>query len=138
MKNTHSIRIPNTLAGLTAGAAGMREFLGSIGVSEEVAFALDLAYEELVTNTIKYAYADANPHEIDILVEVDQDAVELQVCDDGQEFDPTIQEAPDTSLPVEDRPIGGLGLLLVQKLTDSFTYQRSENKNFTRIRKRRI
>jgi serine/threonine-protein kinase RsbW len=138
MKNDYSIRIPNTLDGLTAGAAGMREFLGAVGVSAEVAFALDLAYEELVTNTIKYSYADSAPHDIDILVLVDDDSVELEVCDDGQEFDPTIQAPPDTTLPVEDRPIGGLGLHLIRNLTDAFTYRRSENKNFTRIRKRRI
>jgi len=138
MKNDYFIRIPNTLDGLTAGAAGMREFLGTVGVSAEVAFALDLAYEELVTNTIKYSYADSDPHDIDISVTVDDDSVELEVCDDGQEFDPTIQAPPDTSLPVEDRPIGGLGLHLIRNLTDAFTYRRSGKKNFTRIRKRRI
>lgn len=137
-KTDFRTRIPNSLEGLTSGSAEMREFLDLTGVSQEVAFALDLTYEELVTNTIKYAYRDTASHWIEIIIEVSDDAVELEVGDDGEPFDPTTYESPDTSLPVEERPIGGLGLHLIRNLTDSFTYRRDGDWNRARIRKRRI
>lgn len=132
------IQIPNTLDGLKVGADGMREFLEKHDVAAETAFALDLTFEELITNTIKYAHSDLLPHEIEIRVSVVPDAVELEVCDDGDPFDPTAQEAPDTSLPVEERPIGGLGIHLIKNLTDAFEYRREEGKNRILVRKRRV
>ena len=138
MKDEFRIEILNSLSGLTEGAGAMREFLERAGVSAEVAFALDLAYEELLTNTIKYAYRDNDTHRIGIVITVDADAVELEVIDDGEPFDPTVQEAPNTSLPVDERPLGGLGLHLIKNLTDAFTYRRDDEKNCVKIRKRRI
>jgi anti-sigma regulatory factor (Ser/Thr protein kinase) len=44
-------------------------------------------------------------------------------------FDPTSQVEADTSLSVEDRPIGGLGIYLVRQLMDSINYERIDGKN---------
>jgi len=138
VKEEFRFEISNTPSGLTEGAGAMRDFLDRVGVSAEVAFALDLTYEELVTNTIKYAYCDSGEHTIGIVITVDAEAVELEVIDDGKPFDPTVQQAPDTSLPVDERPLGGLGLHLVKNLTDAFNYRRAGEHNCVSIRKRRI
>ncbi len=138
MKNSLSIRIPATTEGLTDGANQTREFLESCGVATATAFAIDLTYEELVTNTIKYAYRDQELHWIEIVVAVDDDLVELEVSDDGEAFDPTAQEPPDTSLPAEERPIGGLGLHLIRNLTDAFSYRREDGCNKICVCKRRV
>lgn len=138
MKNLLPIRIPATTDGLTDGANQTREFLESCGVATETAFAVDLAYEELVTNTIKYAYRDKELHWIEIVITVDDDVVEVEFSDDGEEFDPTAHEPPDTSLSAEERPIGGLGLHLIRNLTDAFTYRRESGCNKVCVRKRRV
>lgn len=52
-------------------------------------------------------------------------AVELSFVDQGQPFDPLSQPAPDLTLPLEDRPIGGLGIALISQLTDSQSYNYS-------------
>ena len=51
------------------------------------------------------------------------------VIDSGVPFDPTAKEKADTSLSVEDRPIGGLGIFLVRELMDSINYERVDNRN---------
>ncbi|MBR3725132.1 MAG: ATP-binding protein [Bacteroidales bacterium] len=51
-------------------------------------------------------------------------------------FDPTIREEVDTTLPVEERPIGGLGIHLIRRLMDSINYERREGRNILTLRKR--
>jgi anti-sigma regulatory factor (Ser/Thr protein kinase) len=51
-------------------------------------------------------------------------------------FDPTAKEKVDTSLPAEDRQIGGLGILLVRELMDSINYERTDGKNVLTLIKR--
>ena len=44
-------------------------------------------------------------------------------------FNPLTHEPPDTSLPIDRRPIGGLGIFLVIKEADAITYDYSDNEN---------
>ena len=48
---------------------------------------------------------------------------------DGPPFDPFRQAAPDTTLSVADRPIGGLGIHLVRELMDEVSYERRDARN---------
>ena len=49
--------------------------------------------------------------------------------DDGVPYDPTAEEEPDVTLAMEERPVGGLGLHMVRKMTASMTYERAEDEN---------
>jgi len=53
----------------------------------------------------------------------------FQIIDAGVPFDPTKKDKADTTLSVEDRQIGGLGILLVRELMDSINYERENGKN---------
>lgn len=44
-------------------------------------------------------------------------------------YDPTAAAAPDITLPAEERPIGGLGLHMVRKMSTSMQYRYSEGEN---------
>ena len=55
--------------------------------------------------------------------------------DDGHEFNPFLQPAPDTTLPLHLRPIGGLGIHFVRNLLDTCDYQRREGKNIVTVTK---
>ena len=56
--------------------------------------------------------------------------------DEGIPFDPLAQQAPDTSLPLMDRPVGGLGIFLVKKTMDAVEYRHENGRNILTIRKR--
>ena len=58
---------------------------------------------------------------------------EVVVSDDGPAFDPLAAAAPDTSLGVEERPIGGLGIALVRRLMDEVEYERRDGRNHLRL-----
>ena len=96
---------------------------------------LNLVLEEAVTNTIFYSYADTEIHRIEIELKKEDKQLIIRITDDGNPFDPTKKEKPDTSLSIEDRKIGGLGIFLIQQLMDQVNYKREENKNILILKK---
>ena len=60
----------------------------------------------------------------------------VAVEDDGEPFNPLEAAEADTSKPLEERAIGGLGVHLVRKLTDALEYQRHEGRNLLVMKKR--
>jgi sigma-B regulation protein RsbU (phosphoserine phosphatase) len=82
---------------------------------------LDLVLEELFTNMVKYGNG-ADP--IRITLRRCPGGVEVTITDYGVEpFDVTRAAAIDTTLPLEERQPGGLGLHLVRKLAEALEYE---------------
>ena len=97
------------------------------GVAGE--FFANLVVDELVTNCIKYAYSDAREHVIEVELQIANGDLTVTVVDDGQPFNPLTVPTPDTSLAIEERPLGGLGLHLLRQLSDGMSYERRGNQN---------
>lgn len=98
--------------------------------------AADLALEEHVTNVIEYAYDDTAPHEIQIRLSVEDGHLQIEIEDDGRPFNPLTRPPVDTSLPLDEKPVGGLGVHLIRSLMDEAEYRRESGKNILRLRKR--
>jgi serine/threonine-protein kinase RsbW len=98
-----------------------------VGVAGE--FFANLVVDELVTNCIKYAYSDAHDHVIEVELQIANGDLTVTVVDDGRAFNPLTIPSPDTSLAIDERPLGGLGLHLLRKLSDGITYERRGNQN---------
>lgn len=81
--------------------------------------------DELWSNIVRYSGAT----EASVEIGVERDMVMLRFIDDGVAFDPTTAEGPDTSIPAEDRPIGGLGILMVQQMSSLLLYEREGDEN---------
>lgn len=96
--------------------------------SSAVPFA-NLCIEEIVSNCVKYGYADRSEHLIGLVVEIDADRVLVEIRDDGREFNPLTAPEPDLSGPVEDRAIGGLGLRMVRRMASGADYRREGGVN---------
>ena len=96
----------------------------------------DLALEEHVTNVLKYAYADTALHEIRVRLSCDGGALYVEVEDDGRAFNPLEGPPVDTSIPLEQRPIGGLGIHLMRRFMDELDYRREGSRNILRMTKR--
>ena len=98
--------------------------------------AIDVAVDELITNIVHYAYKpDVGYATVRVDVLNEPLTVEVTFIDNGKQYDPLANEDPDTSLPLEDRPIGGLGLLIVKKSMDFVSYEYKDGKNILTIRK---
>ena len=90
---------------------------------------LKLAVEEAVVNVMQYAYPLGTTGDIDVDALSDGELLKIVISDRGKAFDPTQAAKADTTLAVDERPIGGLGILLVRELMDSINYERIDSKN---------
>ena len=90
---------------------------------------VNLVLEELAMNTINHGH-DGGLHQISITFSSTDDALVIDILDDGKPFDPlTDAPIPNVNAPINERPIGGLGVYLVRKLMDEVTYRREEGRN---------
>jgi serine/threonine-protein kinase RsbW len=96
---------------------------------------LNLVLEEALANIIGYAYKDQDVHKIRVSITRSFDRLIIRIIDDGIPFDPTAAEPPDISLPAGDRPIGGLGILLISQLMDEVQYVRIKEQNILTLTK---
>ena len=90
---------------------------------------LELLVEELFVNIASYAYG---PEGGDAVFQADfprEGLFRLVIRDWGMPFDPLEKEEPDTTLSVEERPIGGLGIFLVRKTMDRLEYKHENGGN---------
>ena len=118
------------------------EFVEDIGNREDwpfpLVFRINLALEELGLNIIDYAHDDGGEHEFDISLASEDDAVTIEIVDDGKAFDP-LTDAPhvDVNASLEDRRVGGLGIHLVRTTMDELSYRREQGKNHLTLVARR-
>ena len=116
--------------------SALEEFSQEHHLPAAVVQAVDLALEEHVTNVMAYAYEDAAPHDIRIRLRVENQSLQIEVEDDGVAYNPLSRPPVDTSVPLEEKPIGGLGVHLIRSLMDEVDYRREAGKNVLRMMKR--
>ncbi len=97
---------------------------------------LKLAVEEAVVNAMQYAYPMGTTGDIDVAALSDDEVLKIVISDRGKAFDPTQAAKADTTLSVDERPIGGLGIFLVRELMDSINYERVDGKNMLTLIKK--
>ena len=123
------IKLHNKLSELASANQTVTEFGRQHGIPENVLHDLNLALGEILTNIISYGYTDSGEHEITVRLSIEPGEMRVDVEDDGQPFNPLEAPEADTTNPLEERAVGGLGVHLVRKLTDGLEYQRHEGKN---------
>jgi len=114
-------------------AAGARR----AGLSEDDVFAIQMAADEACTNSIEHAY-NGRRGEVRVCCWSEGDDYVVRITDFGDVFDPESVPSPDTTSPLTERPIGGLGLFLMRELVDQVIFQSDpERGNQVILRKRR-
>ena len=108
------------------------------GLADEITFKMALILEEAVTNVINHAFADLPPpHMIRVRLDIAIERIVAEVVDNGRPFDPLARPDPDLSRPIEEREPGGLGILLMRRMTDRIEYRRSNGDNRLLLEKAR-
>ena len=108
---------------------------GRLNLEPSIASQLTLAVEEAVVNVMSYAYPLGTEGDIRVEAKATEQWLKFFITDQGKAFDPTQGGKADISLSAEERPIGGLGILLVRSLMDSINYERYEGKNVLTLKK---
>ena len=130
-----TLLIDNEPYEVTRAAEWLDGHLGGAACPPRVVAVLQVALEEVLTNIMLHGYNDIDPHQIEVSLAADADAVTLDIADDGIPFDPTLQSLPDPPSPGPGQP-GGLGILFVRKLMDEVTFARDGERNRLTLRKR--
>ncbi len=110
--------------------AGIRNFIRATVIpfckDEDFLYELTLAVEEAVANIIIHGY-HGQKGIITLFVLPTESSVEILLQDDAPPFDPTSVPPPKLDLPLDERPLGGLGVHLIRNHADHMTYQRTDS-----------
>ena len=126
------MRGEDEVAGL---AEAMAEFGRKHGLTEEAVSDAQLVLEEVVVNSICHGFTEEGDHRVEVRIALTGGDLILTTLDDGIPFNPLDAPPADVDAPIEDRPIGGLGIHLVRNLMDSVTYERTDDGNRLVMRK---
>jgi anti-sigma regulatory factor (Ser/Thr protein kinase) len=130
---TLTVAIKNQLFEIDAVNQAFWAFAHQNKVEHAVSQTLILAFDELLSNVINYAYDDDDEHEIEIKIKLTDDAMIATIIDDGIPFNPLQREEPDTTLALDARQIGGLGIHLVRQIIDNVTYSHDDGRNIVTL-----
>jgi anti-sigma regulatory factor (Ser/Thr protein kinase) len=106
-------------------------FLADAGVDARATHHMSLVLEELLTNVATHGGVSEAP--VSVSLTISPDRVTAEVVDGGAMFDPRAERNLDGTAGVEERPVGGLGLLLVHRVTESLAYERVGDRNRTTL-----
>jgi sigma-B regulation protein RsbU (phosphoserine phosphatase) len=130
-----NVEIANEISEIPKVDEAFDQFAEKIALAPPVVQTFHLIFDELLNNIITYGYHDDERHIIEVRMERSGRRLSVTITDDGVPFNPLSQRAPDTSLSIEEREIGGLGIHLVKSMADECSYQRKIDKNVLSIMK---
>jgi anti-sigma regulatory factor (Ser/Thr protein kinase) len=119
------------VAEISALGIKVEDFLQSAGVDARARYHVAMLLEELMSNLGSHGGAPEAP--ANVRIAVDPASVRVELRDHGAPFDPRSAPQPDLSTRIEERQIGGLGLLLLRKFARDIAYERSGAQNRTQF-----
>jgi sigma-B regulation protein RsbU (phosphoserine phosphatase) len=125
--------IKNALAEIETVSTRFSQFAEEYGLPKSIRQKTQVALDELLNNTISYAYDAVGEHTIEITVALTAQRLVITLVDSGQPFNPFAQKEPDTKKSIADRDIGGLGIQIVRKIMDDVSYERRINRNVVKL-----
>lgn len=130
------ITVPAKLEQLSVITDFVMEELALLNCSDKIQMQIAIAVEEIFVNIANYAYYPDEGDAI-VLTEVQESPLRMTITfmDDGIPYNPLARPDSDTSLPVSDREIGGLGIFLVKQNMDFVDYKYENNQNIFTIMK---
>ena len=96
---------------------------------------INVCLDELFTNIVSYGFDDDREHIVEFTLSGDSNFVIINIEDDAKLFNPLEKVDPDFPENVEEAKIGGLGILIIRKIMDNVTYERSQGKNKLTMKK---
>jgi serine phosphatase RsbU (regulator of sigma subunit)/putative methionine-R-sulfoxide reductase with GAF domain/anti-sigma regulatory factor (Ser/Thr protein kinase) len=119
----------------------IREFVAtaarSAGLDEKEVYNVQLAADEAASNITEHAYQGVADGQIEISAQVVDDELQIVLRDQGKPFDPDEIDEPNVDATLEERAVGGLGLLFMRKLMDElrFAYAPESGNTLTMIKR---
>ena len=114
----------------------IEQHLEKVSCPLKVQMEICLVAEEVFVNIAHYAYAPKKGHaRVRLEISGDPAVLTLTFMDAGMPYNPLEREDPDITLPLKERSIGGLGILLTKKLMDEVAYAHQDGQNILTLKK---
>ena len=128
----------NDLRELPRVAGAVDEFCTSHELGTQLSYAIDLAFDEVLSYCIAHAYDDSETHPIEAAVYLDPEEIVLLVVTDGVDLAAARQSLLASSeATLDPEGIEELGLFLVHQVMDTVTHERTRGCNVVVMTKRR-
>ena len=127
-----SIRLPALIENLPEFIEPLLALADRHGLGQEKKNDLELAVEEALVNIFRYAYPGRTGM-VELTCRVIGNNLEILIADEGLAFSVTEVEAPNISEELDERKIGGLGILLLKSLMTDVRYKRQGNRNLLEL-----
>ncbi|HYS17182.1 MAG TPA: ATP-binding protein [Candidatus Binatia bacterium] len=126
----HNRTFPARRDTLPAVAQFIADICAADGVPRKACLRLTLLVEELFTNTVVHGHGDDTEAPVSLSFAIRPDEVELTYEDTAPPHDPFARvRVPDDTAGVEERPVGGLGVLLVAAMAERVEYAHVGGRN---------
>ena len=122
MRSNLKIRVPADIHNLNTIRLFVEQAAAAYGADLDGTYDLSLAVYEAANNIVEHGYR-GEPGSIEVEAERNGDSLIVHLRDQAPEFDPTQVPTPDITLPLEKRPIGGLGVYLIKACVDRLDYR---------------
>ena len=124
------VRLANRMDELQRLTTALEEFGKVQDLAPNALTQTELALEELFTNIVSYGYDDDEKHEIEISIDAKDNALHIDIYDDGVQFDPLApKKEVDLEASLEDIAIGGHGINLVKAFMTNLAYNYEDGRN---------
>lgn len=130
------ISIANTLSDCSVARKEIAAALVTNGVEESAVQDLSICTDELLSNIVRHGFRDSDTHQISVKLTLNLTSATLEFIDDGEPFDPTVEQNSVKSSRQTNAAHGGRGLAFVNALIDGFQYKRLDKRNHTVLTKR--
>lgn len=131
-----TITLENRIEQLPLLSDFVKSMCGKYGIAQEIIDDLEVAMDEIGANIVMYAFPNDETHTYNVSFHHEAGELVFTFEDDGVPFDPTQPTESHLDLPPEDRPLGGLGIMMVKEMMDKVEYERRGNFNVVCIVKK--
>lgn len=123
--------VPARVNSLEPLNAWLDAFCRQENIAESVVFELQLVLEELLVNVTMHGgtTSDGDPEIIVNLERLDHETLVVTFSDNGEPFNPLTQETPEIGQSLENRAIGGLGIVLLKQMMSDISYRYERGMN---------
>jgi anti-sigma regulatory factor (Ser/Thr protein kinase) len=119
------IGFPGSHDGFAEAFARLREALDSERLDSAPRYNVELVFEEIVSNIVRYGAVGGHELRVWVTLEPGPDSVILTFEDDGIPFDPRGRPDAVPAKSLQEARVGGFGLTLVRRATSSLDYLRT-------------
>jgi len=107
---------------------------GDLGLPRGTSLRLQLVAEELFTNTFRHCPTAVTPQSVTVRIEQAGEDIELTYEDGAAACDPLAHlDHTRLQLPLAQRPVGGLGVVLIDAFAERVQYERVQERNRVRV-----